>query len=154
MYNSWEAHYRQVTVLRFTPDGEALLSGSDDSGITVWSVFRFARVVITLYTRMFLKSYSFGRLLDDSVRDEIPEAYADLSDHTLPITDIACGLGPFPSCRVLTASTDHSVKVCCKFLRCHIPQLIAPKVMGPRVKVAPIYFPVSSRCHLHCLGRC
>ncbi|KAH9995534.1 WD40-repeat-containing domain protein [Russula vinacea] len=90
MFNSWEAHYRQVTVLRFTPDGEALLSGSDDSGISIWSVFR---------------------LLDDSVRDEIPEAYADLSDHTLPITDIACGFGPFPSCRVLTASTDHSVKL-------------------------------------------
>ncbi|KAH9995419.1 WD40-repeat-containing domain protein [Russula compacta] len=90
MYNSWEAHYRQVTVLRFTPDGEALLSGSEDSGISIWSVFR---------------------LLDDSVRDEIPEAFADLSDHTLPITDIACGFGPFPSCRVLTASTDHSVKL-------------------------------------------
>jgi WD40 repeat protein len=50
MYNSWEAHYRQVTVLRFTPDGEALLSGSDDSGITVWSVFRFASIVITSYS--------------------------------------------------------------------------------------------------------
>jgi len=47
MYNSWEAHYRQVTVLRFTPDGEALVSGSDDSGITVWSVFRSAGVLIT-----------------------------------------------------------------------------------------------------------
>lgn len=56
-------------------------------------------------------SYYFGRLLDDTVRDEIPEAFADLSDHTLPITDIACGFGPFPSCRVLTASTDHSVKL-------------------------------------------
>jgi pre-rRNA-processing protein IPI3 len=59
---------------------------------------------------------SFGRLLDDNIRDEIPEAYADLSDHTLPITDIACGFGPFPSCRVLTASTDHSVKVWLHFL--------------------------------------
>ncbi|KAI0272527.1 WD40-repeat-containing domain protein [Gloeopeniophorella convolvens] len=90
MYHSWEAHYRQVTVLRFTPDGEALLSGSEDSGVSVWSVFR---------------------LLDDSIQNEIPEAYANLSDHTLPITDIACGFGPFPSCRVLTASTDHSVKL-------------------------------------------
>ena len=47
MYNSWEAHYRQVAVLRFTPDGEALVSGSDDSGITVWSVFRSVGVLIT-----------------------------------------------------------------------------------------------------------
>jgi pre-rRNA-processing protein IPI3 len=90
MYNSWEAHYRQVTVLRFTPDGEALLSGSEDSGISVWSIFR---------------------LLDDGVQNENPEVYANLSDHTLPITDIACGFGPFPSCRVLSASTDHSVKI-------------------------------------------
>ncbi|KAH9975991.1 WD40 repeat-like protein [Lactifluus volemus] len=90
MYNSWEAHYRKVTVLRFTPDGEALLSGSEDSGVAVWSVFR---------------------LLDDAVQNEIPESYADLSDHTLPITDIFCGFGPFPSCRVLTASTDHCVKL-------------------------------------------
>jgi WD40 repeat protein len=50
MYNSWDAHYRQVTVLRFTPDGEALLSGSGDSGITVWSVFRFASVVNTSFS--------------------------------------------------------------------------------------------------------
>ncbi|KAH9002183.1 WD40 repeat-like protein [Lactarius deliciosus] len=84
MYNSWEAHYRQVTVLRFTPDGEALLSGSEDSGISVWSVFRFVGIQ--------------------------PTSLCTLSDHTLPITDIACGFGPFPSCRVLSASTDHSVK--------------------------------------------
>ena len=108
MYNSWDAHYRQVTVLRFTQDGEALVSGSDDSGITVWSVFRFASLRTPHTSQM---SYYLGRLLDDSFRNEIPEAYADLSDHTLPITDIACGFGLFPSCRVLTASTDHSVKV-------------------------------------------
>ncbi len=40
MYNSWDAHYRQVTVLRFTHDGAALLSGSEDSGVSVWSVSR------------------------------------------------------------------------------------------------------------------
>jgi WD40 repeat protein len=60
MFNSWEAHYRQVTVLRFTPDGEALLSGSDDSGVSVWSVFRFANVVITSYTRMLFKPHVFS----------------------------------------------------------------------------------------------
>ncbi|TFY58203.1 hypothetical protein EVG20_g8242 [Dentipellis fragilis] len=89
MYHSWEAHYRQVTVLRFTHDGAALLSGSEDSGVSVWSV---------------------SRLLDDDAQNELPTPYASLSDHTLPITDIVCGMGPFPSCRVLTASVDHSVK--------------------------------------------
>ena len=34
-----------------------------------------------------------------------------MSDHTLPVTDIICGVGVFPDCRVLTSSIDHSVKV-------------------------------------------
>ncbi|KAJ8515714.1 hypothetical protein ONZ45_g6887 [Pleurotus djamor] len=33
------------------------------------------------------------------------------SDHTLPITDISCGVGRYPTCRVLTSSLDHSVKL-------------------------------------------
>jgi pre-rRNA-processing protein IPI3 len=120
MYSSWEAHYRKVTVLRFTPDGEALLSGSEDSGVAVWSVFRSARILITSYPHHAYLVLLF-RLLDDAVQNEIPESYADLTDHTLPITDIFCGFGPFPSCRVLTASTDHCVKVCAIFLYHHIP---------------------------------
>lgn len=51
------------------------------------------------------------RLLDDELQNDLPSPYTTLSDHTLPITDIACGVGPFPSCRVLTSSVDHSVKV-------------------------------------------
>ena len=41
LFNAWEAHYRQVNVLRFTPDGAALVSGSDDSSVSVWSVTRY-----------------------------------------------------------------------------------------------------------------
>ncbi|KAJ3517759.1 hypothetical protein NLJ89_g314 [Agrocybe chaxingu] len=88
LYNSWDAHYRQVNVLRFTNDGVALVSGSDDSGVNVWSV---------------------SRLLDDAQDELMP--YCTLSDHTLPITDIACGVGNFPECRLLTSSVDHSVKL-------------------------------------------
>ena len=51
------------------------------------------------------------RLLDDEVQNEPPTTYCTLSDHTLPVTDIVCGVGLFPSCRVLTSSADHSVKV-------------------------------------------
>ncbi|EKM49939.1 uncharacterized protein PHACADRAFT_166518 [Phanerochaete carnosa HHB-10118-sp] len=90
MYNAWDAHYRQVGVLRFTQDSAALLSGSEDSAVNVWSV---------------------SRLLDDSTQNELPAPYTTLSDHTLPITDVVVGAGAFPRCRVLTASVDHSVKV-------------------------------------------
>ena len=44
--------------------------------------------------------------------------YCTLSDHTLPVTDVVCGFGPFPNCRVLTSSLDHSVKVCDKPYLC------------------------------------
>ncbi|KAF7370878.1 Pre-rRNA-processing protein IPI3 [Mycena sanguinolenta] len=90
LFNSWDAHYRQVTVLKFTHDGAALLSGSEDSGVSVWSV---------------------SRLLDDDISSDLPLPYCVFSDHTLPVTDIACGIGAFPDCRVLSSSVDHSVKL-------------------------------------------
>ncbi|KAJ7636093.1 WD40 repeat-like protein [Mycena polygramma] len=90
LFNSWDAHYRQVTVLKFTHDGVALLSGSEDSGVSVWSV---------------------SRLLDDDMHSDLPVPYCVLSDHTLPVTDIVCGIGAFPNCRVLSSAVDHSVKL-------------------------------------------
>ncbi|KAI0073256.1 WD40 repeat-like protein [Panus rudis PR-1116 ss-1] len=90
MYNAWDAHYRQVNVLRFTHDSAALLSGSEDSAVGIWCM---------------------SRLLDDSLQHEPPTPFLTLTDHTLPVTDIACGIGLFPTCRILTASVDHSVKL-------------------------------------------
>ncbi|KAH7890699.1 WD40-repeat-containing domain protein [Phlebopus sp. FC_14] len=90
LYNSWDAHYRQVNVLKFTHDGAVLISGSEDSGVCVWSV---------------------SKLVDDDLQNELPLPQFTLSDHTLPVTDIVCGIGAFPTCRVLTASVDHTVKL-------------------------------------------
>jgi pre-rRNA-processing protein IPI3 len=51
------------------------------------------------------------RLVDIDLQNELVTPYCTLSDHTLPITDIACPFGIFPTNRVLTSSLDHSVKV-------------------------------------------
>jgi len=51
------------------------------------------------------------RLLDNSTQNDLPTPHFTLSDHTLPITDIRCGVGASLTCRILTASVDHSVKV-------------------------------------------
>ncbi|OJA14771.1 hypothetical protein AZE42_09210, partial [Rhizopogon vesiculosus] len=48
------------------------------------------------------------RLVDNDGQLSTP--YCTLSDHTLPVKDIICGLGAFPTCRVPIASLDHSVK--------------------------------------------
>lgn len=53
-----------------------------------------------------------SRLLDETLQNELPTPYCSFTDHTLPVTDVVCGVGAFPSCRILTASVDHTVKVC------------------------------------------
>lgn len=100
-------------MLRFTHDSAALLSGSEDSGVSVWSVSRSIRPRSpdNLAWAHLLTNIIVTRLLDDDLQNDLPIPYCTLSDHTLPITDIICGIGPFPSCRVLTSSVDHSVKV-------------------------------------------
>ena len=40
LFRSFAAHYRSVTVLRFTATGDALITGSEDSSINVWSIPR------------------------------------------------------------------------------------------------------------------
>ncbi|KAF8317122.1 WD40 repeat-like protein [Clavulina sp. PMI_390] len=90
MFNSWEAHYRRIAVMKFTPDGGALATGSDDSTVSVWAI---------------------ASLLDSSLSSDIPNAFYTLTDHTLPITDIVCGVGTFPRCRILTSSLDNSCKI-------------------------------------------
>ncbi|KAF8449110.1 WD40-repeat-containing domain protein [Boletus edulis BED1] len=90
LYHSWDAHYRQVNVLTFTYDGAILMSASEDSGVGVWSV---------------------SKLVDDDLQNNHPLPQFTLSDHTLPVVDIVCGLGPFPMCRILTGSLDHTVKL-------------------------------------------
>lgn len=40
LFNSWDAHYRRVNVLKFTNDGSILISGSEDSSVNVWLVQR------------------------------------------------------------------------------------------------------------------
>jgi pre-rRNA-processing protein IPI3 len=41
LFNVWDAHYRKVTVLRFSAEGACLLSGSEDAGVSVWTIARY-----------------------------------------------------------------------------------------------------------------
>lgn len=82
-----DAHYRSVSVLKFSNDDAALISASEDAGVSVWSL---------------------GSLLGNQ---SPPTPFATLSDHTLPITDVAIGIGCFPKLRVLTASADSTCKI-------------------------------------------
>ncbi|GAA5944651.1 hypothetical protein JCM1841_007085 [Sporobolomyces salmonicolor] len=84
-----DAHYRAISALAFTQDSAALVTASDDAGVSVWSI---------------------GLLLNASPLTP-PTPFATLSDHTLGITSLCVGLGSFPRCRVLTGSLDGTVKV-------------------------------------------
>lgn len=73
-------------------------------------VYLQVRTVLNWSRRLYLSSAKL-RLLDEDAQNGAPTPIANLGDHTLPVTDIACGMGIFPTCRILTASVDHSVKL-------------------------------------------
>ncbi|KAM6945512.1 WD repeat-containing protein 18 [Aplochiton taeniatus] len=81
-------HYQDLTCLRFTDDSSHFVSGGKDNLALIWSL---ASVV----------------QLDPS---HSPEPRHVLSRHSLPITDIHCGLMG-PQARVATASLDQTVKL-------------------------------------------
>ncbi|PKY38151.1 WD40 repeat-like protein [Rhizophagus irregularis] len=85
----FDAHYKRISVIKFSNDDSVLISGSEDAGVNVWLL---------------------TNLLDDSV-DESPSPYYTWSEHSLPITDIWCGIGSFNTTRVLTSSLDHTCKL-------------------------------------------
>ncbi|KAG0323249.1 Pre-rRNA-processing protein ipi3 [Dissophora globulifera] len=89
LHRTFDAHYKKITVLRFSSDDTVMFSGSEDAVVHVWMV---------------------NSLLDDSQTDS-PAPHYSWTDHTLPITDIQCGVGRFHGARVVTSSLDHTCKL-------------------------------------------
>ncbi len=79
------AHFRAVSVLRFSSDGSHFLSAGDDSIVHVWCL----QTVLT---------------------QAVPDAVHTWTEHSLPITDLAVGCGGAWA-RVATASKDRTVKL-------------------------------------------
>ncbi|KAF9430824.1 Pre-rRNA-processing protein ipi3 [Podila epigama] len=89
LHRTFDAHYKKITVLRFSSDDTVLFSGSEDAVVHVWML---------------------NSLLDDA-QTESPAPHYSWTDHTLSITDIQCGIGRFHGARVLTSSLDHTCKL-------------------------------------------
>ncbi|KAJ9099166.1 hypothetical protein QFC21_004046 [Naganishia friedmannii] len=89
---SFDAHYRSITALQFTPCSTLLLSASEDSSTSTWSL---------------------ARLVDQSpdMTSTIPEPYCTFSDHTLAVRVLHVGKGKGVECRVFTGALDGSIKV-------------------------------------------
>ncbi|XP_078054216.1 WD repeat-containing protein 18 isoform X1 [Mustelus asterias] len=81
-------HYQDLTCICFTDDSSHFISGGKDNLVLVWSLCSVLQV-------------NFSRL---------PEPRYVWSRHTLPVTDIHCGVGG-PLSRVATASLDQTVKL-------------------------------------------
>ncbi|KAF9908831.1 Pre-rRNA-processing protein ipi3 [Linnemannia zychae] len=89
LHRTFDAHYKKITVLRFSADDTVMFSGSEDASVHVWML---------------------NSLLDDG-QIESPAPHYSWTDHTLPITDIQCGVGRFHGSRVVTSSMDHTCKL-------------------------------------------
>ncbi|KAM9797712.1 WD repeat-containing protein 18 isoform X1 [Syngnathus typhle] len=81
-------HYQDVTCIKFTDDGSHFVSGGKDSVVLVWSLSSVIQVDLT----------------------HAPEPRHILSHHSLPITDLHCGMMGAQA-RVATASLDQTVKL-------------------------------------------
>jgi len=57
LFNSWDAHYRRVNVLKFINDGSILISGSEDSSVNVWLVQRY---LILLFCPLGCRAQQFN----------------------------------------------------------------------------------------------
>ncbi|XP_077390795.1 WD repeat-containing protein 18 isoform X2 [Festucalex cinctus] len=81
-------HYQDVTCVKFTDDGSHFVSGGKDSVVLVWSLSSVIQVDLS----------------------HAPEPRHILSRHSLPITDLHCGMMGAQA-RVATASLDQTVKL-------------------------------------------
>uniref|UniRef100_A0A667ZA09 WD repeat-containing protein 18 n=1 Tax=Myripristis murdjan TaxID=586833 RepID=A0A667ZA09_9TELE len=81
-------HYQDLTCLRFTDDSSHFVSGGKDNLALVWSLASVVQLDL----------------------NHTPEPRHVLSRHSLPITDLHCGLMG-PQARVATASLDQTVKL-------------------------------------------
>jgi pre-rRNA-processing protein IPI3 len=92
LLNTWSAHYRKVTVVRFTRDGAFVITGGDDAIVNIWSLAALVAAPLV------------GRQRE---RELAPRA--SISAHTMPITDVQCSSGSAPL--VFSSSLDRSVNV-------------------------------------------
>lgn len=98
--------------------------------------------------------FNVYRLLDDDLQNELPTPYCTLLDHTLPVTDIVCGVGLFPTCRVLTSSLDHSVKVSTPVLMRTMLKLMAlPVALGSFLPLPINNISISTANIMYNMGR-
>ena len=91
LLNTWPAHYRKASVVRFTHDGAFVVTAGDDAIVNVWSL------------ASLVASPVVGR-----VRERELAPRWTMSAHTMPITDLQCSRGAAPL--VFSASIDRTVK--------------------------------------------
>ncbi|SPO20885.1 related to WD-repeat protein crb3 [Ustilago trichophora] len=96
---SFDAHYRSVTVLKWTLDGAGLVTGSEDARILAWSL-----------AGLLAPHDQTSSSITSSEHNPTP--YCTLADHNLAITDLHISGGRFPhQITILSSSADASVKL-------------------------------------------
>lgn len=92
IYNSkmllmWDAHYKEITSLKFSIDDQLLISCSEDGSMKTW-----------LFTDIISRAAHI-------------KPFSTFSDHSLPITDCHVGFGLFPhGFKLFTCSLDKTVR--------------------------------------------
>ena len=94
-----QAHYGKVRLLRFTQDVMALISGGDDGNTSLW-----------MLSSLFESDGGADGLVSFA-GSNVVKPWATFNQHSLPVTDIHVGMGPFAKARMYSASLDRTIKV-------------------------------------------
>jgi len=101
LLRTWDAHYKAISALTFTPDDAYIVSGGEDAIINLWSVFDiFAGRAIGSQS-----ASSSAVNTEDSV-----QAARSWSDHALAVTQLWCSSGPSAG-RLFSSSLDRTCKI-------------------------------------------
>ncbi|KAG9350776.1 hypothetical protein JZ751_024665 [Albula glossodonta] len=107
-------HYQDLTCLRFSDDSSHFISGGKDNLALVWNLASHLLAPRTWNRsqegRQWVVQGLTGPIVVQLDSSRTPEPRHIWTQHSLPITDIHCGLMG-PQARVATASLDQTVKV-------------------------------------------
>ncbi|ETO24330.1 WD-40 repeat-containing protein, partial [Reticulomyxa filosa] len=107
----FKAHLQKINCLVFTPDGNCLISASDDCLIKQYAYYAYINIYICMYMYVYIYIYAYITIQTIKGVGSM-EPYLTWKDHVMPVTDIICGTsGPSGCPRIFTCSLDCSVKI-------------------------------------------
>ncbi len=99
----FDVHYKGVSAIAFTDDDAFMLTGGDDGILNVWILGELLEAEDLLSNKLLSTTTS-------SMLTRLTP-HIEFSNHSLPITNIYCGVNASGGGKIITSSLDRTVKI-------------------------------------------